>query len=119
MDEDALSRIQADPVSAAVWARLQSVMSELHDVVVEPKKTSLHITRGRAFLGVHPRSGGLLLNVVTTDALDSPRIRSTEQVSARRVHNEVLLTGPGEVDDEVREWIRCAYQIAGGTPVAR
>src|SRR3954468_8753565 len=117
MDDDALSRIEADPVSAAIWARLQAVLAELDDVAVERKKSSLHITRGRAFLGVHPRRGALLLNVVTTEPIESPRVRGTEQVSARRVHNEVLLADPAEVDDEVREWIRCAYQITGAAPV--
>lgn len=78
---------------------------------MQNKKTSLHIAHRRAFLGVHPRATGLLLTIVTTTALDSTRVRKHEQVSANRYHNEVLLTGADDIDDELTNWITQAYAL--------
>jgi hypothetical protein len=77
---------------------------------VDPKKGSLHVTNGSAFLGIHPRRAGLLLNIVTSDELRSERIRKAEPISRGRWHNEVLVQAPDEVDDELRRWLTQAYQ---------
>jgi hypothetical protein len=109
---NALDAITGRDSSRAVYAALVEALDALGTYQVETKKTSLHVTRDRAFLGVHPRSTGLLLNIVTTSALDSPRVRKTERISANRCHNEVLLASADDVDDEVRAWIGQAYALA-------
>jgi len=108
---NALEQITGRDASRTIYAALLEAIDELGPYEVEAKKTSLHLSRGRAFLGVHPRSTGLLLNVVTTTALDSPRVRRSEQISANRCHNEVLLTSVDDVDDELRDWIGQAYAL--------
>jgi hypothetical protein len=81
----------------------------------EPKKSSVHIAAGRgAFLGVHPRAGGLLLNIVLDRALDSPRLSKVEQVSRSRYHNEVVVKTEDEIDAELLAWIGEAYQLKTG-----
>src|SRR3954451_15519861 len=112
MEQDALQRIGDDAAAAGIWSRIQDRLERLGPFDVEVKKGSLHITRGRAFLGVHPRKGALLLNIVTADPIEAPRIRRSERISARRVHNEVLVAAEDEVDDELTEWIRSAYRLA-------
>lgn len=110
---EALRRIEQDEVAAAVYARLLAYVGGLGAFEVEAKKTSIHITRGRAFLGVHPRRGGVLVNIVTDAALPAERMRTQEQVSARRWHNELLLTDPDALDAEVERWISRAYELSG------
>lgn len=104
-----LDRILADPGSAATWRSVQDVVAAIPGVDIEAKKTSLHVTRGRAFLGVRARRGGLLLNIVSSEQIVSPRVRKAEQLSARRWHNEVLLEG--EVDSELAGWIVAAADL--------
>ena len=111
MDETALSTIVNDPAASALYAAIIAALTDLGPFEVEAKKTSLHITNGRAFLGVHPRRGALLLNIVTTEQLHSPRVRKAEHVSANRWHNEVLLAGPSELDSELRGWLAGAYAL--------
>lgn len=111
MVSDASAMISGREPSRTIYASLLEAIDALGPYEVEAKKTSLHISHGRAFLGVHPRAAGLLLNVVTTAALDSPRIRKSEQVSANRCHNEVLLASADDVDDELRGWIGQAYAL--------
>src|SRR5829696_5622474 len=108
---NALEAISRRDASREIYAMVLQAIEGLGPYEVEAKKTSLHISRGRAFLGVHPRSTGLLLNIVTTSALDSPRVRKSEQVSKKRFHNEMLLASVDDVDDELRDWIGQAYAL--------
>jgi hypothetical protein len=107
----ALDAINSRSASKDAYAALVRVLDRLGPYEVQTKKTSVHIAHRRAFLGVHPRAAGLLLTIVTTTALDSTRVRNREQVSANRCHNEVLLVGAGDVDDELADWITQAYAL--------
>ena len=77
----------------------------------EPKKTSIHLVRTVGFAGVHPRKSYLILNLRTASVLESPRIFKSEQVSKNRFHNEVKLTSPHDVDEELRGWLKEAYAL--------
>ena len=109
MPTTALDTIAADPASAEIYAGLLTDLAYLGPFEIEPKKTSLHITHGRAFLGVHPRKGALLLNLVLTEKIASKRIRKSERVSANRWHNELLVTSTEDLDAELGGWILAAY----------
>jgi hypothetical protein len=62
---------------------------------------------------VHPRKSGLLLVIRTDRPIESARVRKLERVSANRWHNELLLSAPEEVDDEVAGWLRAGYALSG------
>jgi hypothetical protein len=97
----------------AVYRRLVQELRTLGPVKVEEKKTSLHLVAGdRAFVGVHPRKSGLVLQIVTTTPLKGGRIRKVEQVSAHRFHNTVKLETEAEVDRELIGWLRTAYDLS-------
>jgi hypothetical protein len=110
----ALNTIASRPASQDIYTTLTAVLDQIGEYDVQDKKTSLHITHGRAFLGVHPRANGLLLNIVTTTALPGPRIRKREQVSANRCHNEILITSPDDLDNEFAGWITQAHRLTVG-----
>jgi hypothetical protein len=40
------------------------------------------------------------------------RVHKTEQTPANRWHFEVRLTSPDQVDDQIRQWLRAAYELA-------
>jgi hypothetical protein len=40
-----------------------------------------------------------------------PCIHKTDQVSAKRFHNEMKLTSPDEIDGEVIAWLKSAYEL--------
>jgi hypothetical protein len=111
MENDALERIQGNPVSNAIYEALTLELGQLGEHVIEVKKTSLHIARGRAFLGVHPRKNGLLLNIVLNRPLASDRLRKSEQVSANRYHHEIELGAAAELDKELLGWIGEAHAL--------
>jgi hypothetical protein len=113
MKSEALDKIVTNTVSKGIYDALLSVLKGLGSYDIEAKKTSLHIAHGRAFLGVHPRRDGLLINIVTQHMLASDRIKKSEQVSANRWHNEVMITDPTQFDDELVGWITEAYGLTG------
>src|SRR6185312_9251772 len=85
----------ADKVYAAL---LKGLRSRLPGKMVfeDTKSTCVHINAGEggtACAGAHPRTGGLLLNIVTAAPLKSERIRKVERRSANRCHCELLLAG--------------------------
>ncbi len=81
----------------------------------DPKSTCIHINAGKdgaAYAGLHPRTGGVLLNIRTAAPIKSKRIRRSEQVSRNRCHCEVLLSSADDVDDEVLGWLEDAARLA-------
>jgi hypothetical protein len=77
----------------------------------EVKKTSIHLVRKSAFLGVHPRKNWLLVTIKSEQAIRSPRVVKAEQVSKSRWHCEVKLATADDVDAEFLGWARTAYEL--------
>jgi len=100
------------PAIREVYDRLLEVLREIGPVREEPKKTSIHLVRTSALAGVEVRKDYLLLNLKSDHPLESPRVAKTEQLSARRFHQKVKLSSPGEVDAEIRQWLAHAYELS-------
>ena len=97
--------------SQATYAKVIAALSQLGPFEVEEKKTSLHLTHGRAFAGVHPRANGIILNLVLDAPLKNARVHKSEQASANRHHVEFKLEDPAEVDTQLVTWIKRAYSL--------
>jgi hypothetical protein len=83
-------------------------------VFEDPKSTCVHINAGKdgtAYAGIHPRTGGVLMTIVSAAPLKSKRIRKAERRSANRCHCEVLLLSEAEVDDELLGWLEDAAEL--------
>lgn len=86
-------------------------MQQLGKFTVEEKKTSFHLTNRAAFAGVHPRRNYLIVNIVSDYPIGSPRIIKQEQVSAHRFHNEVKIETDSDIDTELMDWLKNAYNL--------
>ncbi|MBU8868426.1 MULTISPECIES: DUF5655 domain-containing protein [Paenarthrobacter] len=111
MARTARERIDGDTGSSEVLAALVEALTLVGPFEVEEKQTSFHVVNGRAFLGIHPRKGGLLVNVVLDHALETDRLHRSEQVSASRWHHEFLLGSPRDLDAEFLGWVKAAYGL--------
>jgi len=95
------------PIADALYRLLLDRVMSFGPITEEQKRTSVHIVAGKgAFLGVHPRSDSLLLNIVLHHALASDRLSKVEQVSKSRYHNELKVRNENEIDSELLGWIR-------------
>lgn len=86
-----------------------SILEQFGPYQIEVKKTSLHLVKEKAFLGVHPKKKWLDLNIVSNQAIEHPLITKNEQVSKNRWHNNLRLTTVEEVDDTVKDLLHTAY----------
>ena len=100
-----------DEIVRVIYTRLLEVLRTLGPVQEEPKKSSIHLVHASGFAGVHPRKSYLYLNLRTASPIENPRITKTEQVSKNRFHNELKLTSPDEIDEELLGWLRDAYVL--------
>jgi hypothetical protein len=71
----------------------------------------LHLRHGRAFPGIHPRRGGVLINIVLASQLESLRVHRADRVSANRWHSEIILRDPKEIDAELFTWVREGHTL--------
>lgn len=103
--------ILKSPASQSTYARVVAEARKLGPFEVEEKKTSLHLTHGRAFAGIHPRATGIILNLVLDAPVKHARVHKSEQVSAKRHHVEFKLEDPTEVDAQLVGWMKKAYSL--------
>lgn len=108
---DALA--SASPIASDLYAKLKAALAPFGPYREEIKKTSIHLARHSAFLGVHPRKEYLLVTIKSDKAIKGRRIVKTEQVSANRWHLEVRIGAPSEIDKEFLGWARHAYNLCG------
>jgi len=81
-----IARVAWDWAGRAMNSLYAALLDALRDVgpfQEEVKKTSIHLVRDSAFLGVHPRKTHLLVTVKSDRAIESPRVFKAEQVSKK------------------------------------
>jgi hypothetical protein len=100
------------PAVRATYDAILKASRALGRVVEDPKKTSIHLVRDKAFAGIATRKDALILTLKSTRAIKSPRVHRAEQASAKRWHLEIRLRAPVEVDRELRGWLADAYALA-------
>jgi hypothetical protein len=101
------------PVTLQLYKKLLAAIKPIGPFHEEVKKTSIHLVRGSAFAGVHPRKQHLLLTLKAEKPIRSARVSKAEQVSRNRWHLDVKLAVSGDIDDELLAWLRQAYDLCG------
>ena len=86
---------------------------KLGPVKEDPKKTSIHLVRKKAFAGIATRKTALILTLKSDSDVANKRIVRREQASANRWHLEIKLDSPEQVDKEIVAWLKKAYELAG------
>jgi hypothetical protein len=102
-----------DPKVKSTYAAILKAAKKFGPVKEEAKKTSIHLVRKSAFAGVATRKTALILTLKSETDISSPRIAKRERASAHRWHLETRLAAPAQVDRELLDWLRNAYELAG------
>jgi hypothetical protein len=106
---DAIAR--ADPTLQRVYTRLLKAVKGLGPIVEERGDRSVLLRSRGGFLGVHPKRDGLDLQIVADHAIRAARVTKVDRVSARRFHVHVRLVTEKEVDAQLLDWLREAYDL--------
>jgi len=104
--------INKDASIRALYDRLLKVMHAIGTVTEDPKKTSIHINRKSALIGVETRKDCLLINIKSDHQIKSPRVEKMEQISSKRFHHKMRITSPKDFDDELKGWLKEAYLLS-------
>jgi hypothetical protein len=108
-----------DPISSAgpfareLYRKLLKSIKPIGPFREEFKKTSVHLVRSSAFVGVRPRKDYLVLTIKSAGCIKSPRVFKAEQVSKNRWHSDLKLSRAEAIDAELLGWVRQAYELCG------
>jgi len=104
--------INKDPAVRILYNQLLRILNGFGPVKESPKKTSIHIDRRSALIGVETRRDCILLTLKADHAIDSPRIEKTERISARRFYHKVRVKSAKDFDAELKAWLKDAFVLA-------
>ncbi len=93
------------PSVRATYDAILEASQTLGPVVVEPKKTSIHLVRRTAFAGIAARKDSLILTVKSATEILGARVHRTEQTSPNRWHVEIRMASPKEIARQERGWL--------------
>jgi hypothetical protein len=82
------------------------------DVRVEPLRSVVIVAGRTTFAFVIVQARGLRVGIFLDEPIDHPRVQKVDHRSARIVASEVIVRGPGDIDDELRAWLLRAYHFA-------
>lgn len=97
----------------ALYDQLIETVREFGPVTQAAKKTSIHLDNHSALAGVQVRKTYLLLNLKSDHKIKSKRIHKSEKLSAKRFHHKVKIESADDFDDELRGWLKEAYELSG------
>src|ERR1043166_6698075 len=99
------------PELRALFDALAQAVSACGPAEVLPEKTHIAFHRRMSFLSVYPRKDHLILGFVLAARVEHPRFESVQTFSPRNHLHSLRLRSIGEIDDELRGWIRAAYDV--------
>jgi hypothetical protein len=104
--------VNKDPSVRALYDHLLKTLKKSGPIEQDPKKTSIHINRNSALVGVETRKDCLLLTFKADHKINNPRIEKFEQISARRFYYKVRISTREDFDAELSGWLKAAYASA-------
>ncbi len=100
-----------EQIVTTIYEKLINELRSFGIVKIEPKKTSIHLGNRFGFAGVYTRKNYINLEVHLNYQLTSDRVSKVEQASANRFHHTIKLSEPNEIDEELLNWLKQAYQL--------
>jgi hypothetical protein len=101
------------PAQRAIYKHLLAAARTIGPFRVDPKRTSIHLTRQSAFAGIATRKDALVVTIKSPRDIQSPRICKRERTSANRWHLEIRLESPTDIDRELKAWLGDAMALSG------
>lgn len=101
---------KASPETLKVYSALETALGELGAYRAVPTKSQINLMVRTSFGGLQMRRNSIALGFVLTRRIEHPRL-SALQLSPRTFAYKVQLRSPADVDDQLREWLKEAYQV--------
>ena len=99
------------PELRALFDALAKAVRACGPAEVLAEKTRIAFHRRMSFLSVYPRKDHLILGFVLAQRIEHPRFESVQTFSPRNHLHNLRLRSIAEIDDDVRAWIKAAYDV--------
>jgi len=96
-----------------IYDKLLSELRKFGNVKECPNKSSIHLENKYGFAGVCTRKKYILLHIHLSKPLDNERIEKIDQISKNRFKHVVKLNSQFEIDKELLDWLKQAYDLKG------
>ena len=101
----------AAPHVKEIAGKVFGVLPRIGPHAVVPVKTMILLRAGSNFGGLVVRKDALDLEFVLRRLLRHQRIRKSEQVGASKYSHHVRLSSTTDVDSQLEQWLREAYEV--------
>ena len=95
-----------------VYEAIVTYLRGLGPLHVDAVKVGVFLYHDGKLAEVRPMARAVKLLLVLPYALDSARVGRRETLSAERIMHYIRLTGPSDVDDQLKHWLADAYELA-------
>ncbi len=102
------------PVQREIYEAIMAHLATLGPVHADAVRVGVFLKSDRKFAEARPRARGLSLGLFLPRPVRSPRITRALTPIGDRVVHFLTLTRVEDVDDELREWLSLAYDVATG-----
>ena len=99
----------------AIYDRLMQTVTTWKDVRIEAVKNAIMVKAGSTFLAVKPKKQWLDVEFTAEEDVYEFPVFKSQKYSANKWALYVRLEDPNEVNDQLLQWIRDAYQISLNT----
>ncbi len=89
------------------------------DVEIRALRTVIILSAMTTFSFVTVQSKRLLVSVFLDRRIDAARVVKVDEVSTHKIASVFAICGPLDVDDELRGWLREAYELRDAAPTTR
>jgi hypothetical protein len=104
----------------AVFETVSQVVSARGDVTIKATRSQIAFTRRRGFAYIwlpgmylaHPQAE-VVLSIALDRSVASPRFKEVAHPSSGIWQHHLEVSRVSDIDDEVRNWLRAAYDCAG------
>src|SRR5207245_1148992 len=102
---------KSDPAVRATYERLLIRVRRIGPVDAEQNKTTIHLKGRATFADVRPLKSRLDVSIVSDAPITDPRVTKREKLSAARYHNIVSINSPHDIDAQLLDWLKRAYEL--------
>ena len=97
------------PELRAIFDAVTKHVHKLKGAHIEPVDVGILFKRDRTFAELRPRRAGFALSLVMRRPLNDARVTRTITMSGDQLCHVLVLSGPKDVDAQVRDWLTEAF----------
>ncbi len=102
---------KSDPAVRTTYDRLLIRVRRIGPVDAEQNKASIHLKGRATFADVRPLKSRLDVSIVSDTPITDPRVTKRDKISASRYHNTVPINSPHDIDAQLIDWLKRAYEL--------